>query len=164
MLKLVGTICALLIMAATNPVSAQAQMRGGSHFGGAHVGGTQFGDARIGAATFGVAPLGGRHYRGIYRGAGRGWHGGIHRGGVSARSYAHYGFWRRSFSPYWGWAVAAGLLASAGPYDYDYDYNEYGFEAPAYDNVVAYCMQRFRSYDPISGAYLGNDGNLQRCP
>ena len=29
---------------------------------------------------------------------------------------------------------------------------------------VAYCRQRFRSYDPGSGTYLGNDGLRHPCP
>jgi hypothetical protein len=29
---------------------------------------------------------------------------------------------------------------------------------------VAYCMQRFRSYDPRSGTYLGYDGLRHPCP
>jgi len=29
---------------------------------------------------------------------------------------------------------------------------------------VAYCMQRFRSYDPKTGTYLGNDGQRHPCP
>jgi hypothetical protein len=35
--------------------------------------------------------------------------------------------------------------------------------APAED-AVAYCMQRFRSYDPSSGTYLGYDGMRHPCP
>ena len=31
-------------------------------------------------------------------------------------------------------------------------------------NAVSYCMQRFRSYDPNSGTYLGNDGLRHPCP
>ena len=31
-------------------------------------------------------------------------------------------------------------------------------------NAVGYCMQRFRSYDPNSGTYLGNDGLRHPCP
>ena len=31
-------------------------------------------------------------------------------------------------------------------------------------NAVAYCMQRFRSYDPGSGTYLGFDGFRHPCP
>jgi hypothetical protein len=31
-------------------------------------------------------------------------------------------------------------------------------------DAVAYCMQRFRSYDPRSGTYLGYDGYRHPCP
>lgn len=31
-------------------------------------------------------------------------------------------------------------------------------------NAVNYCAQRFRSYDPGSGTYLGRDGRRHRCP
>jgi hypothetical protein len=31
-------------------------------------------------------------------------------------------------------------------------------------NSVAYCEQRFRSYDPASGTYLGYDGYRHPCP
>jgi hypothetical protein len=42
--------------------------------------------------------------------------------------------------------------------------------APAYDSGAApgdddaYCAQRFRSYDPASGTYLGYDGLRHACP
>jgi len=29
---------------------------------------------------------------------------------------------------------------------------------------VAYCEQRFRSYDPSTGTYLGFDGQRHPCP
>ena len=32
------------------------------------------------------------------------------------------------------------------------------------DDAVAYCMQRFKSYDPGSGTYLGYDGYRHPCP
>jgi hypothetical protein len=32
------------------------------------------------------------------------------------------------------------------------------------DDPVGYCTQRFRSYDPKSGTYLGNDGQRHPCP
>lgn len=36
---------------------------------------------------------------------------------------------------------------------------------PAYGgDAVGYCMQRFRSYDPASGTYLGYDGLRHPCP
>ena len=28
----------------------------------------------------------------------------------------------------------------------------------------AYCVQRFKSYDPASGTYLGYDGQRHPCP
>jgi hypothetical protein len=34
----------------------------------------------------------------------------------------------------------------------------------AYDSTVAYCMRRFRSYDPRSATYLGYDGQRHPCP
>ncbi|HRY04410.1 MAG TPA: BA14K family protein [Beijerinckiaceae bacterium] len=45
-------------------------------------------------------------------------------------------------------------------------------QAPAYygtapaddDSAVAYCLQRFRSYDPARGTYLGYDGLRHPCP
>jgi hypothetical protein len=36
--------------------------------------------------------------------------------------------------------------------------------AAANSNAVAYCSQRFRSYDPRSGTYLGYDGYRHPCP
>lgn len=37
--------------------------------------------------------------------------------------------------------------------------------APVYgSNVHAYCAQRYRSYDPASGTYLGYDGLRHPCP
>lgn len=34
----------------------------------------------------------------------------------------------------------------------------------AHNNAVAYCSQRFRSYDPASGTYLAKDGYRRSCP
>jgi hypothetical protein len=183
MLKNVASICAALILvAAAFSSPAHARGGGGAHFsgggahfsgggahfqgGGPHFGGALVGGARIAGAPFrgarvAGAPFGGRYYG---RGAGLGWRGGIYRGGRYAYGYRHRGYW-----PYWGWGVAAGAFASAWPYDYgygydDYGYDGYGYEAPADDSGVAYCMQRFRSYDPASGTYLGNDGHRHPCP
>src|ERR1017187_6484560 len=44
------------------------------------------------------------------------------------------------------------------------DVDAYAYEAPVDDSAVAYCVQRFRSYDPASGTYLGNDGYRHPCP
>ncbi len=39
----------------------------------------------------------------------------------------------------------------------------YAEPAPPGD-AVAYCMQRYRSYDPASGTFLGFDGQRHPCP
>jgi BA14K-like protein len=79
----------------------------------------------------------------------------------------------------WGWgpAIAGGIIGGAivggalaapyGPGYYGPGY--YGAPPPvAYGpppgDAVAYCMQRFRSYDPGSGTYLGYDGARHPCP
>ena len=37
-------------------------------------------------------------------------------------------------------------------------------EAPAPGDAVAYCMQKYRSYDPASGTFMGFDGIRRPCP
>ena len=81
----------------------------------------------------------------------------------------------------WGWGgagLAAGALlgagiAASGPYyyaPYYYGPTYYGpppayyGRAPAGDDAVAYCMQRYRSYDPESGTFMGYDGLRHPCP
>ncbi|MGB8603919.1 BA14K family protein [Bradyrhizobium sp.] len=85
----------------------------------------------------------------------------------------------------WGWGapVAGGLVAGAliggalaapyyapGYYPGPAYYGQPGYGPPpaAYGpppgDAVGYCMQRFRSYDPASGTYLGNDGYRHPCP
>ncbi len=76
----------------------------------------------------------------------------------------------------WGWGVGAGLLggaivgsALAAPYYYGYGpyyppaYYGPGYYPPA-GGAVAYCARRYRSYDPATGTFLGNDGYRHPCP
>ena len=78
-----------------------------------------------------------------------------------------------------GWGVGAGFLGGAiiggllaSPYYYGpspyYGPGPYypapGYVGPAPGDAVAYCMQRFKSYDPGSGTYLGYDGLRHPCP
>jgi hypothetical protein len=103
--------------------------------------------------------------------AGGGWHGGggWHRGG-------------------WGWGgAAAGFAAGAligsavatapyyyGGYGYGYgpsvydDYDDYDAPyatAPLYGGGSdQYCAQRYQSYDPSTGTFLGYDGVRHPCP
>lgn len=89
-----------------------------------------------------------------------------------------HGHWHGGWRGGVGWGIGAGviggmilggMLASPyyggyygpGPYPYAY------YPGPAYDvpgDAVAYCTQRFRSYDPRSGTYLGYDGYRHPCP
>src|SRR5262245_3724395 len=90
----------------------------------------------------------------------------------------------------WGWGgFAAGAIigsAIAAPYYRPYPYYApYGgyyapYAYPSYavypppaafygsggygGDPVAYCMSRFRSYDPRSGTYVGLDGRRRPCP
>lgn len=63
--------------------------------------------------------------------------------------------------PYRGAGAATSALAAAP----DYYNGSYAYAAaPAYDSAVAYCIGRFKSYDPARGTYLGYDGKRHRCP
>lgn len=59
-------------------------------------------------------------------------------------------------------AIIGGALAAQRPYGY----YEPGYAySPGYGgDTEAYCMQRFKSYDPGSGTYLGYDGRRHPCP
>ena len=103
-----------------------------------------------GGGYVGQRPAGGGYYGGGYR---------HHRHGG--------GFWP-------GVAVGVGLGSTYGYYDnnpYYYD-DSYGYyddstvaaAPPSDDEAVAYCTRRYRSYDPASGTYLGNDGLRHPCP
>lgn len=63
-----------------------------------------------------------------------------------------------------GGAIAAGSAPYYGPGYYGGP-AYYPAPAPVYGgDAVAYCMQRYRSYDPASGTYLNYDGNRYPCP
>jgi BA14K-like protein len=90
----------------------------------------------------------------------------------------------------WGWGgvgagfVAGAIIGGALASPYYYGYGPYYprpyyvappppvyyvppppvYGAPVAGDAVAYCMQRFRSYDPASGTYLGYDGFRHPCP
>ena len=78
-----------------------------------------------------------------------------------------------------GGALASQAYYGGGYYDpgygYGQDYYDNGYyddgggvvavaPGPGGDDSTAYCMQRYRSYDPQSGTYLGNDGYRHPCP
>jgi hypothetical protein len=89
--------------------------------------------------------------------------------------------YRRGYGPAIGLGIAGALIGgamigAAQPYGY-YGHPGYygypGYYGPAYvvaptpyagGGAVAYCAQRYRSYDPYSGTYLGYDGYRHPCP
>lgn len=59
--------------------------------------------------------------------------------------------------------IIGGLIAAPpyGPSPYYYPgYYAPGFAGPGWE---AYCFSRYRSFDPISGTYLGFDGRRHYC-
>ena len=85
-------------------------------------------------------------------------------------------YWRGGGGWGWGAPVAGGLIAGAliggalaapyyapGYYPGPVYYGDPAYGPPP-GEAVAYCMRRFRSYDPGSGTYLGNDGYRHPCP
>ena len=70
-------------------------------------------------------------------------------------------------------AAAAPRYYGPGPaYGYNYGPSYYApapvVVAPSYGyaggDAEAYCLQRYKSYDPASGTYLNYDGNRYPCP
>lgn len=99
-------------------------------------------------------------------------------GGGPGPRYSGGGY-RRGHGYYGPGAVAGGIAAGVlvGPGIYPPGYqgyydDQYYDDAPVAvvpgpggdDDAVAYCMQTYRSYDPASGTYLGNDGLRHPCP
>lgn len=106
-----------------------------------------------------VAAAGGNWQGGGGNWGGHRWH---HRGG---------GFW-----PGFAAGAAIGGLGSyayygGGYYDDPYYYGDSYYDEPSVAVVpdtggdsAAYCAQRYKSYDPASGTYLGYDGQRHPCP
>lgn len=93
----------------------------------------------------------------------RGWRGGRYGGAAVGLGIA-------------GALIGGAIVGAAQPYGYGYAPGYYGYApgyyGPAYvaptpyiaGDAVSYCAQRFRSYDPYSGTYLGYDGFRHPCP
>lgn len=105
-----------------------------------------------------------------------GWRGGGHYGGVWHRGNPYRGGWRGDHHYRGGWgyyrggfatgAILGGILAAPYYYGRPYFYADPGFyySGPLPYEVVQYCRERFKSYDPVSGTYLGYDGYRHSCP
>jgi hypothetical protein len=122
------------------------------------------------ASTY--AYRGGGRVGGVRRVGGVGRVGGVRYGGrVGYGGRYGYGYGRRGWGYGTGAAVAAGALVGGAVAGSGYYYgNTYG-AAPVYADPdqtgsvddIAYCVQRFRSYDRASGTYLGYDGQRHPC-
>jgi len=101
--------------------------------------------------------------------AGGNWNGVGYRGGYYRR---HGGFWPGVAAG----AVVGGIAASSYGYYDPYYADSYGYYNDGYyddsstvavvpgGDDAASCAQRYRSYDPASGTYLGYDGMRHPCP
>ncbi|GGH28164.1 hypothetical protein GCM10007036_37210 [Alsobacter metallidurans] len=97
---------------------------------------------------------------------------GGYRGGYYGRGYGpRYSYYRRGNN--WGGAAAAGIAGLAtgaiiggvlSQPRTTYVEPGYGYGAVDAGGSADYCAQRFRSYDPASGTYLGYDGLRHSCP
>jgi BA14K-like protein len=87
-------------------------------------------------------------------------------GGYGYGGYGYGGYGYGGYDPGY-----TGYGPSYGGYGYDPGYQGYqgydvgyaGYSASGAQDA-AYCAQRFRSYDPASGTYLGYDGQRHPCP
>jgi hypothetical protein len=111
--------------------------------------------------------------------AGRGHPGGAQfaQGGGFRGGHFHH---RHGFGPRFGFAAGLAAGSALGYYgddyyadngyyygddaygDYDQAYVSMGDESSS--DSSGYCSQRFKSYDPASGTYLGYDGRRHPCP
>ena len=87
-----------------------------------------------------------------------------HHGG----HWGHHGGWGRGGAAIGGFAAGALLGSALAAPNYYYDDPGYYYAPDVYagpdPSAVAYCRQRYRSYDAASGTYLGYDGIRHPCP
>jgi hypothetical protein len=166
-LKVLSTAAALaLALPLVVPTASFAQGHPGH--GGGMRGGGGFARPAMGAHPGGAGPRmgGGR----VGWNGGGGWHGGGWHGGGG-------GFWPGAVAG----AVVGGAIAANSYYGPGYGYYGYGpgyyddsygyYDGGAPDAVAvapggdaSYCAQRYKSYDPASGTFLGYDGQRHPCP
>jgi hypothetical protein len=67
----------------------------------------------------------------------------------------------------WVWGgVAAGAVVGGAIASHAYRYPGpayYGPPGRGYDDWLAYCSSRYRSFDPRTGTYIGYDGHRHPC-
>ena len=183
-LGIVGATALSLALAVATPAFAAGGVGGGGGMhvggvgggGGMHVGGVGGAQASIGGRVGSVSGgnFTGRTGRGdgqFAQGGYRGDHDRHHRhgrefgfaAGLAAGSALGYGYGGYDDPYYYG--------GSYDPYYYNDDsaYNDLGYDGYSGSVVSSgtdpsYCAQRYKSYDPASGTYLGRDGLRHPCP
>jgi hypothetical protein len=114
-----------------------------------------------------MARSGGAHFSGGARFSGRTFSGGR---SFSGARFAGRGFRNDGFHRGFRHRNRAFFALGADPFFYDdYAYDpSYQVDEPSYEVAPGtddgYCEQRYRSYDPASGTYLGFDGLRHPCP
>ena len=143
---------AVAALASQEPVAAAHACPGGAsprfHARG---GGARFSEAGARSHVAGAPP--------------RRWH-----GAANWRRHGRPG-WGGGYYPYYGYGLGLGLGYGYG-YGWGYPYysDAYYYDAPVVysggggGDAVAYCAQRFKSYDPRTGTYVGRDGKPHPCP
>jgi hypothetical protein len=163
----------VIAVAAALTSEAPAYARGGGHGGGG--GGGYSGGGYSGGGHMGVGGFkGGGHFGsgGFSRGAGH--FGGFHGAGPTVASGGHLssgGLHPVRSGGLHGRRRAGGGIGIGGAFASAYQgwpsYDEYRY-ADYYGDVdgssdVAYCEQKYRSYNPAIGTYLGYDGKRHAC-
>jgi hypothetical protein len=185
-LGMLGASALVVALAVATPVSAEMGHGGGGRMGGGGMGGMHAGPAggtNIGGGSGGFrgaqASMGGGQVGGGQGWAGRSGGGQFAQGGYQGGSRGYRGGWRGERGGYGrgvGFGVGAALGYGAyGGYgdsyygdDYAYDDSYDGGYYPSGYTIAGgsdpgYCAQRYRSYDPASGTYVGYDGLRHPC-
>ena len=80
----------------------------------------------------------------------------------AAKAGEEWGYYGSGFAAV---AVIGALLAAPFYHGAPYHQPEPGYHyGPPPADAVDYCMQRFKSYNPSTGTYLGKDGHRHPCP
>lgn len=139
----------LFLITATAPAQAQWRSHGGGWRHGGGWGGAAAGFAA--GAIVGSAVGAGGYYYGPYGYGYSGYYGPDYA--YDSPSYGgRYGYADSGYGPY------------ASDDTYGYDGYAQGGGAYASGDGASYCAQRYRSYNPATGTYLGFDGLRHSCP
>lgn len=81
--------------------------------------------------------------------------GNFHGGGPHWGGHPHWGGYRGGGGNFWGGAIIGGIIGSM---------LRPNTTVVVPNQGVEWCMQRYRSYNPETGTYVGYDGVVRACP